>query len=262
MRHFTLNQKCQHVDGTGGKVRITKHSSILSTGHHRQLYQSSWTFIQQFLRYFSPDQSGQPSHTAIPRATKVAKNLRLTPTLRVKCCTLFALFSTVYTFSSLLSVSPFTFYPLSSQAAFRTDLSVLLDQVGTGKESLSFMKRRIRRLAQQWATAANRLDAKLEERWRDQKKVRDGAFRERREWVECLFFWLWSGTVRCSWAKLGNNNGMKSLIEEAMLHYTPMDNCGKQVWGGGTATQLNWTTWKTHIVHFIVPDYTIWSMTM
>lgn len=37
------------------------------------------------------------------------------------------------------------------------------------------MKRRIRRLAQQWATAANRLDAKLEERWRDQKKVRDGG---------------------------------------------------------------------------------------
>uniref|UniRef100_A0A8D3CLE2 alpha-1,6-mannosyl-glycoprotein 6-beta-N-acetylglucosaminyltransferase n=1 Tax=Scophthalmus maximus TaxID=52904 RepID=A0A8D3CLE2_SCOMX len=34
-----------------------------------------------------------------------------------------------------------------------------------------FMKRRIRRLAQQWATAANRLDAKLEQRWRDQKKI-------------------------------------------------------------------------------------------
>lgn len=33
------------------------------------------------------------------------------------------------------------------------------------------MKRRIRRLAQQWATAANRLDAKLEQQWRDQKKV-------------------------------------------------------------------------------------------
>ncbi|XP_047222787.1 alpha-1,6-mannosylglycoprotein 6-beta-N-acetylglucosaminyltransferase B-like isoform X3 [Girardinichthys multiradiatus] len=57
------------------------------------------------------------------------------------------------------------------QAAFRTDLSVLLDQVGGGKESLSFMKRRIRRLAQQWATAANRLDAKLGQRWRDQKKI-------------------------------------------------------------------------------------------
>ncbi|XP_043971321.1 alpha-1,6-mannosylglycoprotein 6-beta-N-acetylglucosaminyltransferase B-like isoform X2 [Gambusia affinis] len=57
------------------------------------------------------------------------------------------------------------------QAAFRTDLSVLLDQVGGGKESLSFMKRRIRRLAQQWATAANRLGAKLGQRWRDQKKI-------------------------------------------------------------------------------------------
>uniref|UniRef100_A0A671VFI9 alpha-1,6-mannosyl-glycoprotein 6-beta-N-acetylglucosaminyltransferase n=1 Tax=Sparus aurata TaxID=8175 RepID=A0A671VFI9_SPAAU len=61
--------------------------------------------------------------------------------------------------------------PPTQHAAFRTDLTVLLDQVGTGKESLSFMKRRIRRLAQQWATAANRLDAKLEQRWRDQKKI-------------------------------------------------------------------------------------------
>lgn len=60
----------------------------------------------------------------------------------------------------------------SLQAAFRTDLSVLLDHIGAGKESLSFMKRRIRRLAQQWATAANRLDAKLAQRWRDQKKVK------------------------------------------------------------------------------------------
>lgn len=62
--------------------------------------------------------------------------------------------------------------PFLSQAAFRTDLSVLLDQIGTGKESLSFMKRRIRRLSQQWALAAYHLDAKLESRWRDQKKVR------------------------------------------------------------------------------------------
>ncbi|XP_057698803.1 alpha-1,6-mannosylglycoprotein 6-beta-N-acetylglucosaminyltransferase B-like isoform X2 [Corythoichthys intestinalis] len=56
-------------------------------------------------------------------------------------------------------------------AAFRTDLSMLLDQIGAGKESLSFMKRRIRRLAPQWATAAYRLDAKLQHRWRDQKKI-------------------------------------------------------------------------------------------
>lgn len=70
----------------------------------------------------------------------------------------------------------FCFLPIdfALQAAFRTDLSVLLDHIGAGKESLSFMKRRIRRLAQQWATAANRLDAKLGQRWRDQKKVREG----------------------------------------------------------------------------------------
>ncbi|XP_031419477.1 alpha-1,6-mannosylglycoprotein 6-beta-N-acetylglucosaminyltransferase B isoform X2 [Clupea harengus] len=57
------------------------------------------------------------------------------------------------------------------QAAFRTDLSSLLEQVGTGKESLSFMKRRIRRLAAQWSTAAQRLDSKLHRRWREQKKI-------------------------------------------------------------------------------------------
>ncbi|XP_036399461.1 alpha-1,6-mannosylglycoprotein 6-beta-N-acetylglucosaminyltransferase B [Megalops cyprinoides] len=57
------------------------------------------------------------------------------------------------------------------QAAFRTDISSLLEQVGTGKESLSFMKRRIRRLASQWGTAAHRLDHKLRRRWRDQKKI-------------------------------------------------------------------------------------------
>uniref|UniRef100_A0A3P9IEC6 alpha-1,6-mannosyl-glycoprotein 6-beta-N-acetylglucosaminyltransferase n=1 Tax=Oryzias latipes TaxID=8090 RepID=A0A3P9IEC6_ORYLA len=59
----------------------------------------------------------------------------------------------------------------TSKAAFRTDLSMLLDQIGGGKESLSFMKRRIRRLTQQWATAASRLEAKLGQRWRDQKKI-------------------------------------------------------------------------------------------
>ncbi|KAM6972584.1 alpha-1,6-mannosylglycoprotein 6-beta-N-acetylglucosaminyltransferase B-like [Aplochiton taeniatus] len=57
------------------------------------------------------------------------------------------------------------------QAAFRTDLSTLLNQVGTGKESLSFMKRRIRRLAAQWGLAAQHLDVKLHQRWREQKKV-------------------------------------------------------------------------------------------
>ncbi|XP_022519799.2 alpha-1,6-mannosylglycoprotein 6-beta-N-acetylglucosaminyltransferase B [Astyanax mexicanus] len=61
--------------------------------------------------------------------------------------------------------------PPKRQAAFRTDLSTLLDQVGTGKESLSFMKRRIRRLASQWATAAYRLDIKLHRSWREQKKI-------------------------------------------------------------------------------------------
>uniref|UniRef100_A0A3B3S248 alpha-1,6-mannosyl-glycoprotein 6-beta-N-acetylglucosaminyltransferase n=1 Tax=Paramormyrops kingsleyae TaxID=1676925 RepID=A0A3B3S248_9TELE len=61
--------------------------------------------------------------------------------------------------------------PERRQAAIRTDVSALLEQVGTGKESLSFMKRRIRRLAAQWGIAAHRLDTKLHRRWREQKRV-------------------------------------------------------------------------------------------
>lgn len=79
---------------------------------------------------------------------------------------------------------------LSSQAAFRTDLSVLLEQIGAGKESLSFMKRRIRRLAPQWVTAANRLGIRLEERWRDQKKVRHRVLRVRRGNTLKMLLWL------------------------------------------------------------------------
>nr|XP_046187648.1 alpha-1,6-mannosylglycoprotein 6-beta-N-acetylglucosaminyltransferase B-like isoform X1 [Oncorhynchus gorbuscha] len=57
------------------------------------------------------------------------------------------------------------------QAAFRSDIGALLEQVGTGKESLSFMKRRMRRLAAQWASAARRLDDRLRSQWREQKRI-------------------------------------------------------------------------------------------
>uniref|UniRef100_A0A8C6P8A1 alpha-1,6-mannosyl-glycoprotein 6-beta-N-acetylglucosaminyltransferase n=1 Tax=Nothobranchius furzeri TaxID=105023 RepID=A0A8C6P8A1_NOTFU len=53
----------------------------------------------------------------------------------------------------------------------QSDIGPLLEQVGTGKESLSFMKRRMRRLAAQWASAAPRLDDKLRGRWREQKRI-------------------------------------------------------------------------------------------
>ncbi|XP_029363602.1 alpha-1,6-mannosylglycoprotein 6-beta-N-acetylglucosaminyltransferase B isoform X1 [Echeneis naucrates] len=61
--------------------------------------------------------------------------------------------------------------PPKRQAVFQSDIGTLLDQVGTGKESLSFMKRRIRRLAAQWASAARRLDDKLRNQWREQKRI-------------------------------------------------------------------------------------------
>lgn len=62
------------------------------------------------------------------------------------------------------------------QAVFQSDIGTLLEQVGTGKESLSFMKRRIRRLAAQWASAARRLDDKLRNHWREQKRVNTRRF--------------------------------------------------------------------------------------
>uniref|UniRef100_A0A8B9W2X1 alpha-1,6-mannosyl-glycoprotein 6-beta-N-acetylglucosaminyltransferase n=1 Tax=Anas zonorhyncha TaxID=75864 RepID=A0A8B9W2X1_9AVES len=61
--------------------------------------------------------------------------------------------------------------PPRAQAAFRSDLARLLELVGTGKESLSFMKKRIRHLAQQWLRAARRLEQKLKGRQRDQKHI-------------------------------------------------------------------------------------------
>ncbi|XP_048102897.1 LOW QUALITY PROTEIN: alpha-1,6-mannosylglycoprotein 6-beta-N-acetylglucosaminyltransferase B-like [Alosa alosa] len=59
----------------------------------------------------------------------------------------------------------------TGQAALRLDLGPLLEQVGTGKESLSFMRRRMRRLAAQWASAARRLDSRLRTRSRQQKRI-------------------------------------------------------------------------------------------
>ncbi|KAM8824717.1 alpha-1,6-mannosylglycoprotein 6-beta-N-acetylglucosaminyltransferase B [Synchiropus picturatus] len=61
--------------------------------------------------------------------------------------------------------------PPKEQAAFRWDVGPLLDQVGTGKESLNFMTRRISRLAAHWAAAARRLDDKLHDRWRERKRI-------------------------------------------------------------------------------------------
>ncbi|XP_067331998.1 alpha-1,6-mannosylglycoprotein 6-beta-N-acetylglucosaminyltransferase B isoform X6 [Channa argus] len=61
--------------------------------------------------------------------------------------------------------------PSKMDAVFQFDIGTLLEQVGTGKESLSFMKRRIRRLAAQWASAARRLDDKLRNHWREQKRI-------------------------------------------------------------------------------------------
>ncbi|XP_042589196.1 alpha-1,6-mannosylglycoprotein 6-beta-N-acetylglucosaminyltransferase B-like [Cyprinus carpio] len=57
------------------------------------------------------------------------------------------------------------------QAFFRSDLSLLLERVGSGKESLSFMRRRMRRLAAQWAAAARRLDERLRGHHREQKRI-------------------------------------------------------------------------------------------
>ncbi|VTJ87652.1 Hypothetical predicted protein [Marmota monax] len=43
--------------------------------------------------------------------------------------------------------------------------------MGSGKESLIFMKKRTKRLTAQWATAVQRLAQKLGDVWRDQKQI-------------------------------------------------------------------------------------------
>nr|XP_003464823.1 alpha-1,6-mannosylglycoprotein 6-beta-N-acetylglucosaminyltransferase B isoform X1 [Cavia porcellus] len=57
------------------------------------------------------------------------------------------------------------------QAVFRSNLSHLLELMGSGKESLIFMKKRAKRLTSQWATAARRLARKLGDIQRDQKQI-------------------------------------------------------------------------------------------
>ncbi|XP_030646324.1 alpha-1,6-mannosylglycoprotein 6-beta-N-acetylglucosaminyltransferase B [Chanos chanos] len=60
---------------------------------------------------------------------------------------------------------------VKKQAVLRSDLGPLLEKVGSGKESLSFMRKRIHRLAAQWAAAARRLDQRLRAHWREQKRI-------------------------------------------------------------------------------------------
>ncbi|XP_040291758.1 alpha-1,6-mannosylglycoprotein 6-beta-N-acetylglucosaminyltransferase B [Bufo bufo] len=69
------------------------------------------------------------------------------------------------------SISPFFKSHPKKQAAFRTELSSLLDLMGTGKESLSFMKKRLRRLEAQWLLAARRLEAKIQDKPNEQKQI-------------------------------------------------------------------------------------------
>ncbi|XP_006135809.1 alpha-1,6-mannosylglycoprotein 6-beta-N-acetylglucosaminyltransferase B [Pelodiscus sinensis] len=61
--------------------------------------------------------------------------------------------------------------PARVQAAFRNNLSYLLELIGSGKESLIFMKKRIRHLASQWLLATHSLAQKLKGRQRDQKQI-------------------------------------------------------------------------------------------
>ncbi|XP_007958037.1 alpha-1,6-mannosylglycoprotein 6-beta-N-acetylglucosaminyltransferase B [Orycteropus afer afer] len=57
------------------------------------------------------------------------------------------------------------------QAVFRSNLTHLLELVGSGKESLIFMKKRTKRLTAQWALAAQRLQQKLGGARREQKQI-------------------------------------------------------------------------------------------
>ncbi|XP_056406447.1 alpha-1,6-mannosylglycoprotein 6-beta-N-acetylglucosaminyltransferase B isoform X2 [Hyla sarda] len=69
------------------------------------------------------------------------------------------------------SIGPFSKPHPKKQAAFRTELSSLLDLMGTGKESLIFMKKRLRRLEAQWLLAARNLEAKIQDTPNEQKQI-------------------------------------------------------------------------------------------
>ncbi|XP_062886854.1 alpha-1,6-mannosylglycoprotein 6-beta-N-acetylglucosaminyltransferase B isoform X2 [Mobula hypostoma] len=60
---------------------------------------------------------------------------------------------------------------VQQQAFHRKDFTQLLELMGSGKESLIFMKKRIRRLSTQWILAAQNLNQKLEMRKRQRKKI-------------------------------------------------------------------------------------------
>ncbi|XP_061477809.1 alpha-1,6-mannosylglycoprotein 6-beta-N-acetylglucosaminyltransferase B isoform X1 [Rhineura floridana] len=66
---------------------------------------------------------------------------------------------------------PSTMPPPRAQATFQRDLSSLLELIGSGKESLIFMKKRIRHLATQWLRASHKLELKLEGKQRNQKQI-------------------------------------------------------------------------------------------
>lgn len=57
------------------------------------------------------------------------------------------------------------------EAAFRLDLAPLLDLLGSGKESLIFMKKRIRRLASHWLLAARHLEERMKDTKKEQKQI-------------------------------------------------------------------------------------------
>ncbi|XP_053150441.1 alpha-1,6-mannosylglycoprotein 6-beta-N-acetylglucosaminyltransferase B isoform X3 [Hemicordylus capensis] len=69
------------------------------------------------------------------------------------------------------AAAPSTKPPPRVQAAFQRELSYLLKLIGSGKESLIFMKKRIRHLATQWLQASHKLEQKLGDKQKDQKQI-------------------------------------------------------------------------------------------
>eukprot|EP00062_Callorhinchus_milii_P004504 gi/632942943/ref/XP_007886699.1/ PREDICTED: alpha-1,6-mannosylglycoprotein 6-beta-N-acetylglucosaminyltransferase B [Callorhinchus milii] len=61
--------------------------------------------------------------------------------------------------------------PRVQQAVFRADFTPLLELMGSGKESLIFMKKRIRRLSMHWILASRKLNQKLKMNKSQRKKI-------------------------------------------------------------------------------------------
>lgn len=111
---------------------------------------------------------------------------------------------------------------------FRSNLSHLLELMGSGKESLIFMKKRTRRFTAQWTKAAKYLAQKLGDIRRDQKQV-CYPFRECLDTVlTALGLQAWGS----SWCEAPGGRGHEVQVDTVLSRHEPVVSNRHRVSGG------------------------------